>query len=51
VAAIVIGSDHGLCGRFNEQIVRYARSSIQNLNSSNTEVLWLALSLRAGTLA
>lgn len=28
-AAIVFGSDHGLCGRFNEQISGFARSEMQ----------------------
>lgn len=45
---IVIGSDHGLCGRFNEQIVHFARSALAGLNSSDSGVLWLALGLRAG---
>ena len=31
-AAIVFGSDHGLCGRFNEQIARFALSEMQERN-------------------
>ena len=48
IGAIVIGSDHGLCGRFNEQIVRFARTTLAEQNSSTEDVLWLALGLRAG---
>jgi F-type H+-transporting ATPase subunit gamma len=47
IGVIVIGSDHGLCGRFNEQIVRFARSALPELNPSGADELWLALGLRA----
>ena len=30
LAAIVFGSDHGLCGRFNEEITRYALERMQS---------------------
>ncbi len=32
--AIVFGSDHGLCGRFNEQIGRFARTEMSKLGVS-----------------
>jgi len=51
VGAIVIGSDHGLCGRFNEQIVRFAKSSLaeEEAPASNGGVLWLALGARVAS--
>lgn len=36
IGALVFGSDHGLCGRFNEQIVDYALATLPTL-SANTE--------------
>ena len=31
VLAVVFGSDHGLCGRFNHEIVRFARAELEDV--------------------
>lgn len=45
--AVVFGSDHGLCGRFNEQIVRFARQQLRGVEAQGARILWLAVGLRA----
>lgn len=47
VAFVVFGSDHGLCGRFNEQIVAFARAQLREEDEAY-EVLWLTAGERAG---
>ena len=46
-AAIVFGSDHGLCGRFNEQIGRFAVTEMQKRNWPTGP--WLAVGNQAAT--
>lgn len=47
VAAVVFGSDHGLCGRFNEQIGDFSRREV-HAAAAGREVRWLAVGGRAG---
>lgn len=46
-AAIVFGSDHGLCGRFNEQISGFARSEMQMRVSLAKGRAYLAVGFQA----
>lgn len=46
--AIVFGSDHGLCGRFNDQIARFASEHICDLGVPPYHTVWLAVGIRAG---
>lgn len=46
-AFVVFGSDHGLCGRFNEQIVAFARAQLRGVDGTRG-VLWLTAGERAG---
>lgn len=39
--AIPFGSDHGLCGRFNDQIVQFAMAELGRPKAAMTEILWL----------
>ncbi len=39
--AIPFGSDHGLCGRFNDQIVRFAMAELGRSATAEADVLWL----------
>lgn len=39
--AILFGSDHGLCGRFNDQIVRFAVAEFGQSAATRKDVLWL----------
>jgi F-type H+-transporting ATPase subunit gamma len=48
VIAVVFGSDHGLCGRFNEQVADYARNTVKDLPGNGT-VNWLTVGLRAAS--
>lgn len=43
VGVIVVGSDHGLCGQFNEQVARFAQSALSTFSG----VKWLAVGMRA----
>lgn len=45
VAVIVFGSDHGLCGRFNDQIGEFARERLRH-GGSTAQVRWLAVGAR-----
>ncbi len=45
--AVVFGSDHGLCGRFNEQIADFARAKVGRAAAGQTPTRWLAVGLRA----
>lgn len=49
VAAVVFGSDHGLCGRFNEEIVQHAIDGLAE-RAGAAEQRWLVVGARAGSL-
>lgn len=46
-AAIVFGSDHGLCGRFNEQICRFATDAMRRHGGPTTDRSYLAVGMQA----
>lgn len=46
LGAIVFGSDQGLCGQLNEQIVSYALQSVDAVSPSSTERRLLAIGTR-----
>ncbi|MCG6970060.1 MAG: F0F1 ATP synthase subunit gamma [Gammaproteobacteria bacterium] len=46
LAAIVFGSDHGLCGRFNEEISGYAVQSMASVQANANNRLILAVGAR-----
>jgi F-type H+-transporting ATPase subunit gamma len=48
-AAIVFGSDHGLCGRFNEQITRFAHDEMQGHAAFARDRPCLAIGVQAAT--
>lgn len=41
IIAIPFGSDHGLCGRFNDQIVQFALAELGLPKAAVAELLWL----------
>ena len=45
--AIVFGSDHGLCGRFNREIVRFAREEVKRRGGGRDDILYLVAGARA----
>lgn len=45
--AVVFGSDHGLCGRFNREVVGFARQDVHRRRSSGAKVIYLAVGARA----
>lgn len=47
--AIVFGSDHGLCGRFNHQIARFAREELRRRGVPSEEVIYLVAGARAAS--
>ena len=49
MGAVVFGSDHGLCGRFNDDIVRHALERMAEL-SEGAEVRLLVIGARASSL-
>lgn len=49
VGAVVFGSDHGLCGRFNEDIVAHARERLAE-HAADARVRLLAVGARAAGL-
>lgn len=49
IGVIVFGSDHGLCGRFNEDIVQHALERLAE-RSGGAELRLLAVGARAGSL-
>jgi F-type H+-transporting ATPase subunit gamma len=49
VGAVVFGSDHGLCGRFNEDVVEHARERLAEF-AAGAERRVLAVGLRAAGL-
>jgi F-type H+-transporting ATPase subunit gamma len=46
VAAVVFGSDHGLCGRFNEEIAQHAAHHVRSLRSQAEDRAILAVGAR-----
>ncbi|CCI03123.1 F0F1 ATP synthase subunit gamma [Microcystis aeruginosa] len=46
LGAIIFGSDQGMCGQFNEQIVRYAVTQIQHLSIDSSQLAVLAVGAR-----
>jgi len=46
LGAIIFGSDQGMCGQFNEQIVRYAVTQIQHLSIDSNKLAVLAVGAR-----
>lgn len=49
-AAIVFGSDHGLCGRFNEDLVEFAQERLAALVRDGRPLRVLAVGARAASL-
>ncbi len=49
LAAIVLGSDHGLCGRFNEDIASYALDSMNSTTAEPENRLILAVGARVAS--
>jgi F-type H+-transporting ATPase subunit gamma len=49
VGVVVFGSDHGLCGRFNEDVVQHAREGVAE-RAQGAHWRWLAVGTRAGSL-
>jgi F-type H+-transporting ATPase subunit gamma len=47
---VVFGSDHGLCGRFNQQIVRHARDDLKAGENTAPKPHYLAAGGRAADL-
>jgi len=46
-AVVVFGSDHGLCGRFNDEVVRFAGERLRELDAAGTRRQCLAVGARA----
>lgn len=47
--AIPFGSDHGLCGHFNDQIVRFAMAALDRSDAATADVLWLPVGAQAAS--
>jgi F-type H+-transporting ATPase subunit gamma len=45
-AVVVFGSDHGLCGRFNEEVVQFARDRFRELDTAGPGRRTLAVGMR-----
>lgn len=45
--AVVFGSDHGLCGRFNHEVARFARRELDRRRVSREKVAYLVVGVRA----
>ncbi|HEX7126898.1 MAG TPA: F0F1 ATP synthase subunit gamma [Thermodesulfobacteriota bacterium] len=45
--AVVFGSDHGLCGGFNDAVAAFARASVERLGVPREARAWLAAGARA----
>ncbi len=50
VAAVVFGSDHGLCGRFNEDVADYALERLARASGEGQAVRLLAVGARVAAL-
>jgi len=46
-AVVVFGSDHGLCGRFNDDVARFAHERLRELDAAGTSRRCLAVGARA----
>jgi F-type H+-transporting ATPase subunit gamma len=46
-AVVVFGSDHGLCGRFNDEIAHFARARLRELDAAGARPRCLAVGVRA----
>jgi len=46
-AVVVFGSDHGLCGRFNDEVAHFARERLRELDAAGTRRRCLAVGARA----
>jgi F-type H+-transporting ATPase subunit gamma len=46
-AVVVLGSDHGLCGRFNDDIAHFAAERLRELDASGMRLRCLAVGARA----
>jgi F-type H+-transporting ATPase subunit gamma len=47
-AVVVFGSEHGLCGRFNDEVARFAHERLRELDARGTPRRCLAVGARAG---
>jgi F-type H+-transporting ATPase subunit gamma len=45
-AVVVFGSDHGLCGRFNDEVADFARARMDELDAAGTRRRCLAVGVR-----
>ena len=50
IAAVIFGSDHGLCGRFNEDMADYARERLAEAVGNGMPPRLLAVGARVATL-
>lgn len=50
IAAVVFGSDHGLCGRFNEVIIDYASERLAEVTGDGEPPHLIAVGARTGAL-
>ena len=46
IAAVIFGSDHGLCGRFNETIAEHAMIKLKELKNTDESTLLLSVGAR-----
>jgi F-type H+-transporting ATPase subunit gamma len=46
-SVVVFGSDHGLCGRFNDDVARFARERLRELDAAGTRRRCLVVGARA----
>lgn len=46
-AVVVFGSDHGLCGRFNDEVARFAHERLRELDAAGTHCQCLVVGARA----
>ena len=46
-AVVVFGSDHGLCGRFNDEVARFAHERLRELDAAGARGRCLAVGARA----
>jgi F-type H+-transporting ATPase subunit gamma len=49
IAAVIFGSDQGMCGQFNEQIVTFARQSLEAEQTGPGDLTLLVIGLRAAS--
>ncbi|MDH5258008.1 MAG: F0F1 ATP synthase subunit gamma [Gammaproteobacteria bacterium] len=46
IAAVIFGSDHGLCGKFNETVAQHAIGKIDELKNTDEEAIFLSVGAR-----